>query len=420
MAKALVDDLRDYVNLTHALAWERATQRGTTPDEPGLVASFLDSSLQNHLQSILLSQYTGMRKLNMQLNSIFTHKTPVVTPAGAANGVEIADLMLIRQHFAVGGSTPRTAARALLLQAKRNTQPHSGHVGSGNPKIQFELYQSWRPFKGSSYLSKGPDGQGLTDWDFNPAKLTAPPDYGHYLAVFDGHAFDYVAAPQYLANPSAGLIFPASNYPMNPPHGSTWANAPVSASDTSAAGVACHIDFAQTLEQFVLGTAGQPFTPGVSTGSDHWSIFVNQMLLTAASSQYTYTSKRTGVASGAPRGRQIQAFMAIQPYMSLAAENFRLPWRERHLSSWPLEYYRQFFQYFRYDELKEFRSRAFVKDVVRYWDRTFAQDHADGNGVLPPRVDTEAPDDYDDAGHVPVLILATSGEDMPEEWVNHE
>ena len=207
---------------------------------------------------------------------------------------------------------------------------------------------------------------------------------------------------------------------MPQPHGSTWANAPVLATDTPTAGVTCHLDFAQTLEQFVLGKAGQVFTPGVSTGADHWSIFVNRMLQVAASPKYTYTSARTGVPGGTRRGQQIQAFMAIQPYISFAFEQFSLPWGERHLSKWPLQYYRQFFQYYRYDEARESGSRAFVGDVMRYWDHVLAQGPADTDedSKLPPGGDDDAPVDDDDFGHVPVMILATSGQDMPEEWSN--
>jgi len=416
---ALVDDLRAYVNLTHALAWDRAMKRGTTPpDEPGLVASFLDPSLQTHLQSILMSKYAGSKKLNMQLNSIFTHKTPVVLPTGASNGVEIADLLLIRQHFAIKGIQPRTTGRALLLQAKRNALPNSGNVNSGNPRIQFDLYQSWPPFRGSSYLSKGPNGSSGTDWNFYPAQLGSPPQYGHYLAVFDGHAFDLFPGPGYQANPAVISTFPTSNYRTSDPDASTWANAPVSPKDKATVGVNCHTDFAKTLEQFVLGATGQMFTPGIHSGTDHWSIFVNRMLQTAALPGYTYTSTRTGVARGTLRGRQIQAFQAIQPFIGLAMDEYKLKSLNKLLTSEQWDYYIDF-PYHSFDrEYLPFRESAFMRDVLSYGRRNRILE--DNDEIIPPDSRFEASQDFDDFGHVPVMILATSGDSMPEEFVDSD
>lgn len=404
---ALVDELREFINLTHALAWDRAKNLNTIPDEPGLVASFLDSTLQAQLQSILAAHYTAGKSLNMQLSSVFTHKTPVIKPVGAANGVEIADLLLIRQHFAKGKETAATTGRALLLQAKRNSTPSSGNVASGNSLIQFDLYKSWPDFEGVSRLPKAPPG--ALNWSFSPPAGTQS-GYGHYLAVYDGQAFDWTPGPPPAMTPTLNSLFPSSGYPPSTAPSTTWANGPVLPNDTASNGVACTDDFAITLERFINGAAGEFFQPGVHSGQDHWSVFVNRMLMIAAQRNYTYTSKRTGVPSGTARSRNVSAFAAVKPYLAFeiqAGLQSLIPssaWAHLdsrlYLEDWFL------LRHLLAPYTPSFEFISDLHDFLRYAPR---------GGEPPPELrDTES-NPFDDGGHLPVLVLATTSDEMLDE-----
>ena len=399
---ALVDDLRDAINLSHAHAWSRATKIPPGPDEPGLVASFLSGTTQGELRKILGSHFGG--GVSMQLSSVFTHKTPTVKPAGAPNGVEIGDLLLIRQHFANGPGTPATAGRALLLQAKRSSTPDSGNISSGNPKIQFELYRDWPSFVGRSHLSVGPDGVKGSSWDFKGVSTVAE-RYGQYLAVYDGLAFNFVAGspPSVTSNSKSALS--SSGYPPSPTSATTWANGEVLFTALPTLPVQCPTDFAKTLEEFVNGYAGIPFVPG-SGGSDHWSIFINRMLSVAAGTKYTYTSKSTGVPSGTKRLADISFWSAL-PFLSLGVKEeistfFQSLDRPSHLE-WPLYKYPEYLFY------PQFSAESqFLRDLGN-WVGKSSRDF-DGRDFPPSEDSDEDPDE----GHVPTLILATSGPEMPE------
>lgn len=398
---ALLDDLRDFINLTHARAWEHAVSSGNVPHEPELIASFLDPRCQAQLQSVLQSHF-GARKLNMQLTSVFTHQTPTVRPASAPNAVEIADLLLIRQHFARGPSNAATAGRALLLQAKKNVDPSSGNVGQGNPKIQFDLYQKWPAFEGVRRLPKSPPPAHA--WNFNPRACT-PKEYGHYLAVFDGHAFRVSPPNSLTASVNSASSFSTSKYPTPPAPATTWANGPVPLSAVAGKGVQCSTDFAKTLEDFVHGRCGESFTPGVLSGADHWDVFVNYMLNMAASGSYTLHLKRAWSGGPRARGNTVQAWRAALPYLFFELEDH---WRQGFAA---------LVEQARPDPLEVqlgLRRTPFMKDVRNFllnaltWAPSRSPPDAAADELMPDG----------DGGHVPVLVLATSGDEMIEPMMN--
>lgn len=303
-------DIRTYVNRTHANAW-RKVKPGSTPDEPALVSSFLSSEMYRGLRVILGKYATpGVSTL---VRGIFTHQTPKVTISGAAHSTEIGDLMLVHQHFTgPKGKRVVTVGNALLLQAKRTPTTSTGSLASTLEALQFQLYQSWAPFKSATgRLPMAPPG--YTDWDFNLPSAGGGPatSAAGYLAVFDQQAFSVpVATPQWTAQvtPSApGHALMVAAYPGS----STWSvgDAPAAAAPPSG-GMTCPLDFGSAFEQFLTGVRGRPFVPGVPAPADHWSIFVNHMLRESArSTSYVYKSKNQGI-TGAPRGRSFMHFAA--------------------------------------------------------------------------------------------------------------
>ena len=159
---ALSDNLRKWINVSHALAFEGAAAAAKKVDEPGLISALLDTRVQTSLEREL--QTACGRTANVRIDSIFTHKTPTVKHSGQSP-VEIGDLLLIRQHFSTTGGKPQ--GKALLLQAKKNGSPNSGSVATGNPNIQFELYRTWPSFTGATRLPGTPDPTSPDPWDFS-------------------------------------------------------------------------------------------------------------------------------------------------------------------------------------------------------------------------------------------------------------
>lgn len=312
---SFVDEVRHYVNQSHANAWRRAGD--DVPDEPALVSSFLSEEMYRSLCKILVSWRGGMSTI---VKGIFTHQTPKVRLLTQAHSTEIADLMLVHQHFTMShGEVVDSTGRTLLLQAKRTGAPLTGSVASGTAALQFELYRDWAPFEGVSRLDKGPSGCG--SWDFrssSAAPATAAAVEGAYLTVFNQQAFSMNAAtPQWQApiapGPAHGAL--CSAYPAD----CTWSQGIAPSPGTPAsAGVACPTDFGTAFEEFLDGKRGRPFKPGVLTGADHWSIFVNTMLrVSAGSGSYLYNSKNQGVRS-APRGRTL-LFDIVAPILGHVA-----------------------------------------------------------------------------------------------------
>lgn len=378
----LDSDIRSYVNRTHANAWRKA-KSGSTPDEPALVSSFLSSEMYRGLRVILGNYATpGVSTL---VRGIFTHQTPKVTISGAAHSTEIADLMLVHQHFAgVKGKRVATAGNALLLQAKRTPTTSTGSLASTLEALQFQLYQSWAPFvSATSRLPKAPPG--YPTWDFNlpSAGAGSATAAAGYLAVFDQQAFSVPAAtPQWSAplSPSApGHALMVAAYPAS----STWSvgDAPAPAALPSG-GMTCPTDFGSAFRQFLAGARGRPFVPGVPAPADHWSIFVNHMLRESArSTNYVYKSKNQGI-SGAPRGRSFMHFAertALKHAVEEMVDSFM---------SGDFDY--------SFDE---------VTDLIRRIDNPLA-----GEGEEPPP-GQPALATSDDGAHIPILLVLTVGDE---------
>ncbi|MDO3527685.1 hypothetical protein ACNRBH_06810 [Ralstonia pseudosolanacearum] len=404
-----VDDLRDFLNLTHAYAWHcaHAANAGSAPDEPGLVSSLIARPMLKELERLVKQhlQPSGQRVL---LNGIFTHKTPTVlsaqvpTPPGGnvrthpvPNSVEIGDLLFVRQHVDPSGKPVQ--GRAFLLQAKRNTTPDSGNVSTGNPRIQFDLYSAWPEFLGATRLRS--HAAGTTAWNF-PATSThpGPQAYGRYLAVYDGKAFDPPASGQWTGAPpptAAGLGTAWSSR-------CSWMHGPARGMTLPLAYpvVPCPSDFAPLLADFVDGRAGIPFIPThvQPATADHWSIFINEMLAIAALPNYTYRSVRTNVRRARSRNGRIATLATVLPILGLIETRHR----EWNWEAGPLGTPR-WIDWSLTDE-----GLALLEDLLtaasRYGDKHPPPEGPTDDGHMPP----------DEPGHPTVVSLITFGESVPE------
>ncbi|VVE48607.1 hypothetical protein PAQ31011_04567 [Pandoraea aquatica] len=384
----LPDDLRDYTNLTHANAWRRHTGKPKNgPDEPAYVSSLLLGETFRGLRATIRS-YATPGTLT-QVRGIFTHQTPKVKLATGGQSVEMGDLMFVHRHFSPH-LRQATFGRALLLQAKRTLTPKTGSLASKTQPIQFRLYRDWPLFEGVTRIPQAPIG--ATAWDFHLSGVTpaSPPQAGSaYMTIFPEQAYTIAAAvPQWMAPLQAGVArsrLKSKGYPQD----CTWAVGASPAHGTHPrAGVSCPTDFGTALTDFLSGKIGRPFVPGAMTATDHWSYFVNQMLLESgrANGNYRYTATNQNVTS-APRGRNI-GFMAWENVLEHSIANDQEAWREGlgDGGSPPFE---------------------FSRSVLAIMDRLARDRRAEGG---PP---DETPETVfvPSGGHVPLLLVTTIGND---------
>ncbi len=92
---SLIDEIREYVNRSHAYAWRAA--HPIAPDELGLVSALLCREMYQGLRDVLSRNISPSTKL--MVKGVFTHQTPKVKAVTGAKAVEIGDLLIIQQHF---------------------------------------------------------------------------------------------------------------------------------------------------------------------------------------------------------------------------------------------------------------------------------------------------------------------------------
>ncbi|ALL70290.1 hypothetical protein K788_0001366 (plasmid) [Paraburkholderia caribensis MBA4] len=381
---ALLDEIREYVNKSHANAWRRAG--GKVPDEPGLVSSFLSKEMYRGLRRSLQSYVTP--STSVMVRGIFTHQTPKVRLLHRKRSVEIADLMFVHQHFATSRRAP-TSGRALLFQAKRTGTTWTGSVASGTQATQFELYRDWAAFEGTVRLPSSPVGD--PHWDFREGgKITQATAVAaaEYMTVFDQHAYSMAAAnPQWTAPILNGPAH--STLARSFPASCAWSagSAPLPGSIPSR-GVTCSVDFGTVLTDFLRGARGRPFNPGVLAGSDHWSVFVNRMLSISArpNGNYLYTSKNQNVTAGL-RGRNVMFLQNVPALWHAVEEEV-----ERFLAG-----------------EAEFDMPHFA--VTNSLLARISESRGETSDNLPPDNLSEEPFEPSTGGHVPMLLIVSVGDD---------
>jgi hypothetical protein len=387
---AFDDDLRDFINLTHAYAWHQAQVVGKVPDEPGLVSAFIAKPMLDELERLVKGELGSSTKV--LVDGIFTHKTPTVRPMVPpnSNSVEIADLMLVRQHVNLSAGV-HISGRAFLLQAKRNAQPSSGNVNAGNPFIQFKLYQNWPLFVGTTRLSHG--AANGANWYF-PNTLGNP--YGRYLAILDGNAFVPAGtSPVWQGCPTRN----ASCAPYTFPAEGSWGYGNIGSQTNAATGVDCSTDFAPLLGAFIKGSAGAPFIPGLWSQKDHWSTFVTEMLRNALLQNYTYLSGRTGITQPSRRRGRISSFVAAQPILELLRRRCSAGIGNVFAHFWEIDDWRYWLSLG--DEFAE-HIHAIIQAIAR----------EDDDGELPPEALNKRPPG--EPGFPSLLSIVTIGRETPE------
>ena len=177
--------------------------------------------------------------------------------------------------------------------------------------------------------------------------------------------------------------------------------------------VDCPNDFAVTLAEIFQGKAGEHFVPGLMSGKDHWSIFINTMLLEAAKLDYTFVSRRTNVNTATPRGATICALVAMQPFFKLAVMQEVERYSPETGADGLMDFEREPYFINKSREKSPFiADLLYTSDMLRHTLRVSLEDRRatvmEDRGGEPPVPSLES-DREERGNHVPILSIATSG-----------
>lgn len=320
---ALVDDLRDIINLAHARAWDAAIKHGkSSPDEPGIVSQLVRSATCQDIAAAVANWPAALGSTYATLSGSFIHQSPKVefNFNGMRRTTEIGDLLLIAIDH---GNQCGTAS---LLQAKKSAQRSTGALGGGNADAQFHLYEQWPQFVSANSTFPLHSPRTGSDWD-----LLVQPDTGNYLMVYDDHA--------YKVPPSAGSWAPQQgpqyaafqttfDCSTQQDDASMTFGSPLAAGASIGAGVDCPNLLGDFMEALLLGQQGRKFqllTLPNAIFTD-WDYFIDEMLKLGAKASYTFNHAATG-AQNQPRHRAL-AFCDDFPAQALAATTLLDPRRE--------------------------------------------------------------------------------------------
>jgi hypothetical protein len=356
----ITNEIRTYLNRSHAYAWSKTPD----PGEPDLVHAFLADEMWPRLQEIMRRRVVS--GTDVVLQGIFTHQTPYVKEIGQTNGCELADLMLVKIHKPVKASP---VGKALLVQLKKNELPKTGSLTAKGDSEQFRLYSAWNLFNGTSRLPQCPPSPALpmSAWNFrgngSNSKWTSSAQYG---VIFKGNAFAIdPISDNVVDGPDKHLL-------QHWPNHSAWASGALTPAGTANQGVNCCVDFAETLQAFAEGKVGRDFDPEEPIQSDHWSIFVREMLLIATLENYRYRKTL-------PRSQtmHIDAFSTVLPIVAKQQVIDMLGG---------------------YTAATRFEFEFINNGLMHLNSRNISQ---------PPQCE-----ERNESGHIPILLMVTYGEDL--------
>jgi hypothetical protein len=336
---ALIDDVRDIVNMAHAKAWEKTLASGISaaPDEPGIISQLVGVDVRNALTQAWQNHSAGTGT-QVLLSGTFIHQKPYIKTNG--NRFEMGDLLLVSIHHGAAGRTVPTGY-ATLFQAKKSSQRKTGPLTGINEANQLNFYKAFTPFEIQSNVMSPLSPSTMQLWDIGDA-----PDCGCYLIAYDGHAYDLPISPPQLPRlweptlgPGHATFVPGFAGNNSATLAPTMTISDVNASTcTASVGVACVDELACFIADMLAPSGpvprGRPFTPNASaTGnSSDWDLLMKEFLNMRTS---MYSHKRTGVGKSAGnRYRDLIFYSGQQGYDTLVNDaNER--WWELVAPIWP-------------------------------------------------------------------------------------
>ena len=266
----------------------RTSDRWTTPGEPAFVSMLVDSPvLRRRMARLLQAALPPEASRETPLVSgVFHAGAPKVRFGKSASQVDLADLLLVRQHFRMGHVRPE--CRALLLHAKASTTPRTGRL-TGRAAHAFDLHADWR-----------------TPFTFPNGDFAAPPAGDRWILA-QGPAPDLPASVYGIV--SSQRSCKGQKFPDNCPWAVGAALPPEPGQPRESRGT---LSLAAALEGFVHGRHGRPWE--VAAGpDDHWSAFVREALERAV--PWEHQVQRVGGVD-LPRKRAalatVQSFLAVE------------------------------------------------------------------------------------------------------------
>ena len=266
----------------------RTSDKWTMPGEAAFVSMLVDSPvLRRRLAKAIQAALPADRcKETPLVSGVFHADPPRVRFGGSAAQVELADLLLVRQHFRTG--TIRPEGRALLLRAKASTTPRTGRL-TGRAAHAFDLQADW-----------------TTPISFPNGDFAAPPRGDRWILA-QGPAPTLPMSVYGIV--SSQRSWKGQKFPDNCPWAVGEALPPEPGHSRESRGT---LSLAVALEGFVEGRHGRPWE--VQSGpDDHWSAFVREALERAVPGELQ--GQRVGGVD-LPKKRAalapVQSFLAVE------------------------------------------------------------------------------------------------------------
>ena len=265
----------------------RSTDKWTTPGVPAFVAMLADSPLLRRrlAKAVQSGLPPEQAKGSPLVSGVFHPHAPKVRFGKSASQVELADLLLVRQHFQTG--LTRAEGRALLLQARASTTPRSGRL-TGRDAHQFDLYADW-----------------TTPLAFPNGEIGAPPS-GDKWTLSQGPAPHALSGVYGIV--SSQRSCKGQKFPDNCPWAVGQAIPPEAGHPRESRGT---LSLAGALAGFVQGAHGRPWHADAGP-EDHWSHFVREVL--ERSIPWEHQVQRVG---GVDLPRRRAALSTIQSFLSV-------------------------------------------------------------------------------------------------------
>ena len=266
----------------------RTSDKWTTPGEPAFVSMLVESPvlrrrLAKAIQAALPPESSKETPL---VSGVFHAGAPKVRFGKSASQVDLADLLLVRQHFRSGHIHPEN--RALLLHAKASTTPRTGRL-TARAAHAFDLHADW-----------------TTPITFPNGDFAAPPS-GERWILAQGPSPDVPASVYGIV--SSQRSCKGQKFPDNCPWAVGAALPPEPGHSRESRGT---LSLAAALDGFVRGRHGRPWD-AVSGPDDHWSAFVREALERAV--PWEHQVQRVGGVD-LPKKRAalstVQAFLAVE------------------------------------------------------------------------------------------------------------
>lgn len=274
---SLTDEIVQLLNDSHIYIWKKykrtkeaaiamgldfkkaSSWRG--PGEPALTYGVMSDELIHGVRYYLTELSMPPAMSQPLLTFGFIHQKPKVlytNKSGCNVNIELGDILIIRHHFVYGKKEPE--GRAFILQAKAKATPTTGKLSSQEIK-QLELYEDWS--LGFIFPNKeiaSPRSGGC--WDFSQCNAGNVEHTGIYGVV--------LSTEQTVKN--------LGKFPRKCVWGIGLPKDALSYRKSKVIHTS-EISLADAISGIIMGDFGRPWVINPKSDQDHWSEFINNILV---------------------------------------------------------------------------------------------------------------------------------------------